>query len=199
RQPCCRARRWRRPRRKDRRRAACRGASLLSPVRGKNAQNVTGSIGATPHRGEAKDRSGLDGEPSLERFERMDWRQARRARAHPRGGPSLAILMRTCQGARKRSRAGEVERTHPRTIGTLEQPLPRGRGCRVTAQQHVRRWTGPFFEGEQQRRNTGRPLAELAGKRAQRALCGIEVTRLAQPVAEREERLRSDTVARRRR
>src|SRR6266487_5277412 len=166
---------------------------------GKNARNVTGSIVATPQRRQAKDRSGLAGEPSLERFERVDRRRARSARAHPCGGRSFAVLMRACQGASERSRAGEVERTHPWTIGTLEQPLPRGGGCRVTAQQDVRRWTRPFFEGDQQRRNTGRPLPELAGKRAQRALCGVEVTRLAQPVAEREERLRSDTVARRRR
>src|SRR5204863_7094416 len=40
---------------------------------------------------------------------------------------------------------------------------------------------------------------ELTGKRVQRALRGIEVTGLAQPVAEGEQRLRGDAVARGRR
>src|SRR5205807_4066044 len=93
-----------------------------------------------------KNRSRAGGEPSLERFESVDRRQARRARANPCGG-RFAVLMRARERAGELSCAGKVERAHPRTVGTFEQPLPRSRSCRVAAQQYARRRSHPFFEG----------------------------------------------------
>src|SRR5580704_6997518 len=114
--------------------------------------------------------------------------QARGTGADPRGR-YFRVPVWPRQYAGQVAGAGEVERARVRTIGLLEPPMPRGAGRRISAQQHRRRWIFERFERNQQRRDSGGVRTDFTPEGAHGALGGGEVARLAQPVAEREQRL----------
>src|SRR6266851_6755380 len=135
----------------------------------------------------------------LERGERMNRRQARRAAADPRSRRFLVRkrLVRLGKRARQTRLRRQIERLNGRPIPAFHRALPRRASGGVAAKQYRRRRRRASIERDQQRREAGGLVLKLASKGSDRPLRGVEITLLRKPVTQRRQRLCRDAVARR--
>src|ERR1700686_1404864 len=116
----------------------------------------------------------------LERGERMNRRQARRATADPRSRRCMARkrLVRLGKRAWQILLDRQIERMNGRSISALHRTLPGGASDGVAAQQYRRRRRYATIERDQQRRKACGRVAKLASKGSDRPLRGVEITGL---------------------